>query len=175
MRCPFSRVKEDGGKGGVGCARPRRPPDLPSIPTLTPSLPSPLSLTLFIVSYNTGPGDGSPRDSAASQNPGFWLIMDYLVHGAACGGRLHWGKAGWPTLLPDWDPANATTGYPDTWCDFGCAVEALDPGGKFRTVSPVWRWGVEPVTAGGPATLAECCGVGGFNATACNCTRPAPI
>jgi len=99
--------------------------------------------------------------------------MDYLVHGPDCGGRLHWGKAGWPTLLPNWNPMDTVTGYPQTWCDFGCAVNALDPGGKFRTTSPVWQWNVE-LSGGGAATLADCCGVGGFNATACTCKAPPP-
>jgi hypothetical protein len=126
------------------------------------------------LSYNTGPGDGSERDSAASQNPGFWAVMELLVHGAPCGGRLHWGKAGWPTLLgPAWAGTDGVTGYPATWCEFGCAVAALDPGGKFRTSSPVWRWGFEAV-GGGAAEADACCGPEGFNATACVCVPPGP-
>ena len=155
---------------GLGRARACARPDLDAF-FFPHSFLFPRPLT---VSYNTGPGDGSPADAAAVQNPGFWLIMDYLVHGPACGGRLHWGKAGWPTLLPAWNPVDATTGYPATWCDFGCAVQALDPGGKFRTTSPVWRWGVQAV-GGGPATLAACCGAAGFNSTACVCTPPGPM
>ena len=159
--------------GGVGGRASFHPLNSSRLPFSRFPLPLPLPLhPPPSVSYNTGPGDGSPLDSARSQNPGFWLVMDYLVHGPACGGRLHWGKAGWPTLLPDWNPVNVTTGYPATWCDFGCAVEALDPGGKFQTTSPVWRWGAELSGSGGAATLADCCGAGGFNATACVCTPP---
>ena len=37
-----------------------------------------------------------------------------------CQGRLHWGKAGWPKFAACFDGA---TEYPDSWCDFGCAVQ----------------------------------------------------
>lgn len=36
-----------------------------------------------------------------------------------CNARFHWGKAGWPRLLPCFDGQKY---YPETWCDFGCAV-----------------------------------------------------
>jgi hypothetical protein len=36
-----------------------------------------------------------------------------------CGARFHWGKAGWPYLFPCFDGKKH---YPETWCDFGCAV-----------------------------------------------------
>jgi coenzyme F420-reducing hydrogenase delta subunit len=41
-----------------------------------------------------------------------------------CGGRLHWGKAGWPQWAACFDGARE---YPDTWCHFGCAVQARAP------------------------------------------------
>ena len=34
--------------------------------------------------------------------------------------RLHWGKAGWPRYQKCFDGAQV---YPQTWCDFGCAVQ----------------------------------------------------
>ena len=37
-----------------------------------------------------------------------------------CGARMHWGKAGWPAHAACFDGAAE---YPDTWCDFGCAVQ----------------------------------------------------
>ena len=37
-----------------------------------------------------------------------------------CRARFHWGKAGWPRHFPCFDGA---TMYPDTWCNFGCAVQ----------------------------------------------------
>ena len=37
-----------------------------------------------------------------------------------CSGRLHWGKAGWPRYNKCFDGAAQ---YPDTWCQFGCAVQ----------------------------------------------------
>jgi len=41
-----------------------------------------------------------------------------------CGGLLHWGKAGWPQWAACFDGARE---YPDTWCHFGCAVQARAP------------------------------------------------
>jgi len=41
-----------------------------------------------------------------------------------CGARLHWGKAGWPQWAACFDGARE---YPDTWCHFGCAVQARAP------------------------------------------------
>ncbi len=41
-----------------------------------------------------------------------------------CEARLHWGKAGWPRYAPCFDGAKE---YPDTWCHFGCAVQARFP------------------------------------------------
>ncbi len=38
-----------------------------------------------------------------------------------CGARLHWGKAGWPQWAACFDGAAE---YPNTWCHFGCAVQA---------------------------------------------------
>jgi hypothetical protein len=38
-----------------------------------------------------------------------------------CGARMHWGKAGWPRWAACFDGAAE---YPDTWCHFGCAVQA---------------------------------------------------
>jgi len=37
-----------------------------------------------------------------------------------CTPRLHWAKAGWPRYLSCFDGSVA---YPNTWCDFGCAVQ----------------------------------------------------
>lgn len=37
-----------------------------------------------------------------------------------CSPRLHWAKAGWPRYLSCFDGSVA---YPQTWCDFGCAVQ----------------------------------------------------
>lgn len=45
-------------------------------------------------------------------------VMSILV--SECSGRLHWGKAGWLRYNGCFDGAKA---YPDTWCQFGCAVQ----------------------------------------------------
>jgi hypothetical protein len=37
-----------------------------------------------------------------------------------CNIRFHWGKAGWPRYNGCFE---GSVTYPDTWCDFGCAVE----------------------------------------------------
>lgn len=57
--------------------------------------------------------------------------------------------------------------FPDTWCDFGCAVQELDPAGKFAGESWVWKWAAE--RGGQPADYASCCGPDGFNKAECTC------
>lgn len=37
-----------------------------------------------------------------------------------CQARLHWGKAGWPEHEPCYD---GSVHLPNTWCQFGCAVQ----------------------------------------------------
>lgn len=52
-------------------------------------------------------------------------------------------------------------------CDFGCAVEELDPQGKFAGISDVWHW---QATSGGKAVpFASCCTPTGFNHAQCQC------
>jgi len=54
-----------------------------------------------------------------------------------CGARLHWGKAGWPQWAACFDGARE---YPDTWCHFGCAVQARDELlSSHRRLSEHWR------------------------------------
>ena len=43
-----------------------------------------------------------------------------VLRGEGCWARMHWGKAGWPEWAPCFDGSQE---YPDTWCDFGCAVK----------------------------------------------------
>ena len=60
-------------------------------------------------------------------------LMAYLLSSNECTpARLHWGKAGWP----DFGCWNGADAYKDTWCDFGCAVQALDPQDKFIGSAP---------------------------------------
>jgi len=102
--------------------------------------------------------------SSGQQNAKFDEVLDFFLE--QCGARLHWGKAGWPTHQPCFDGAED---YPETWCDFGCAVQELDPSGKFRSESDVWRWSAS--RAGDPAEFASCCTPDGFNKAQCTCEK----
>ena len=71
-------------------------------------------------------------------------------------------------LPPGWPDPGCWHGdkeFPDTWCDFGCAVQQLDPGSKFVGSAPDrWTWaGVD---------MARCCGPTGFmrEQPGCTCT-----
>ena len=102
--------------------------------------------------------------SSGTENVEFRSVMRYLLD--ECNGRLHWGKAGWPTLWPEFDGA---VEYPESWCDFGCAVAELDPNGKFRSESDVWRW--EATKGGVSVDFSACCSADGFLAReGCECT-----
>ncbi|KAK9823265.1 hypothetical protein WJX72_001448 [[Myrmecia] bisecta] len=74
-----------------------------------------------------------------------------------CAARMHWGKAGWPRFAPCFDGAAE---YPDSWCHFGCAVQELDPTGKFASESSVWRW--RATKNGTDVPLQQCCSPSGF-------------
>lgn len=53
--------------------------------------------------------------TAQAPNKDFLAIMQ-VFHSPVCGpARLHWGKAGWPSVKC-FDGAKE---YPNTWCDFG--------------------------------------------------------
>ena len=70
------------------------------------------------------------------------------------------GKAGFP------EPGcfEGAKEFPDTWCDFGCAIRQLDPHNKFDDQSMVWNYeGVD---------LDKCCNEHGFkhHKKGCECT-----
>ncbi|GLC54135.1 hypothetical protein PLESTB_000827700 [Pleodorina starrii] len=80
----------------------------------------------------------------------FKALVGYLRSDPRCGNtglsgsgaRMHWGKAGWP----DAGCWHGDKEYPDTWCDFGCAVRQLDPNGKFQDSAPDrWNWDGVPL------------------------------
>ena len=102
--------------------------------------------------------------SSGVPNDDFDAVMNYFLDN--CDARLHWGKAGWPTHTPCFDGAED---YPETWCDFGCAVVELDPDGKFRSESDVWRWAA---SRAGEAVqdFGSCCTSAGFSSQ-CVCER----
>jgi hypothetical protein len=56
-----------------------------------------------------------------------------------CGGRFHWGKAGWPYLFPCFDGFKL---YGEGWCDFGCAVQVGFPCALSHKVTchMCWNW-----------------------------------
>ena len=124
--------------------------------------------------FYLSPSQGGPRMyvniedhlsiSSGRQNNEFDAVMNYFLDN--CDARLHWGKAGWPTHTPCFDGAED---YPETWCDFGCAVVELDPDGKFRSESDVWRWAAS--RAGEPVQdFGSCCTSAGFSSQ-CVCER----
>lgn len=94
------------------------------------------------------------------RNQGFLAAIHYLRNSDRCmGSRIHWGKAGWPEE-GCWDGSRE---YPESWCDFGCAVHELDPNGKFSSSSTIWNWE--------GANLHRCCTANGFKHgdNACTC------
>jgi len=99
--------------------------------------------------------------SSGKPNDKFGKVIDLMLK--QCRGRLHWGKAGWPTHQQCFDGAAS---FPKTWCDFGCAVFQLDPAGKFRSESGVWRWNA--TRDGAQVPLASCCTPQGFS-KGCEC------
>ena len=93
------------------------------------------------------------------RNERFFKMMAFLRGSPLCSSRLHWGKAGWP----DEGCWNGAEEYPDTWCDFGCAVMALDPSGKFiDTAGDRWNWE--------GANLDACCTESGYDRSRYGCT-----
>ncbi|CAL5225804.1 g8581 [Coccomyxa viridis] len=85
-----------------------------------------------------------------------------------CSPRLHWAKAGWPRYLSCFDGSVA---YPQTWCDFGCAVQDLDPTGKFSSVANVWSFNAANVSTGAGVPFSSCCNAQGFDKARCTCAR----
>lgn len=96
-------------------------------------------------------------------NARFQRVMELFR--TRCNARLHWGKAGWNRYGQCFDGARE---YPDTWCDFGCAVAQLDPFGKFSKTSDVWEW--RAVSNYGQETdFVSCCSKQGFDKSRCRC------
>jgi hypothetical protein len=122
--------------------------------------------------FYLSPSNGGPRMyvniedyvslSTGQPNKEFDQVVRFFMD--KCGARLHWGKYGFSEYDPSFDGAKT---YPDTWCDFGCAVQQLDPSNKFVGASNVWRWNA---TRNGTATdFGSCCSPEGFNKAQCTC------
>ena len=106
-------------------------------------------------------------------NEDFLAVFSALVFDPACGGRLHWGKAGWPTLFGDCYAGGASTPqtFPATWCQFGCAVATLDPTSKFSSTWNGWSWAA--TNGGASVPFTSCCTATGWN-PACTCSAAPP-
>eukprot|EP00882_Tetradesmus_deserticola_P020060 GHRQ01021615.1.p2 GENE.GHRQ01021615.1~~GHRQ01021615.1.p2 ORF type:complete len:127 (+),score=36.52 GHRQ01021615.1:199-579(+) len=102
-------------------------------------------------------------------NEDFQAVMR-VFRSAVCGpARMHWGKAGWPQLARCFDGAKE---YPKTWCDFGCAVQKLDPTGKFsgEADTNVWQWSATDSSTGERVKeFGQCCSSSGFDHGRCKC------
>lgn len=95
-----------------------------------------------------------------SANRSFMKVIEFLKEDKRCkGSRLHWGKAGWPADTCD----RTSEDFPNTWCHFGCAVQELDPHGRFKSESSVFRWNQH--------TLKRCCSSKGFDYSRSGCGR----
>lgn len=107
------------------------------------------------------------QPSGGGDNTKFDKVIDIFLK--QCGARFHWGKAGWPKHMQCFDGAAY---YPDSWCDFGCAVHQLDPGGKFHSLSNVWEW--KATINGGEVEYGSCCTPQGFDKARCSCASVNP-
>ncbi|KAK9838533.1 hypothetical protein WJX81_005953 [Elliptochloris bilobata] len=103
------------------------------------------------------------KDNTGHVNARFQEVM--RIFRQDCGARLHWGKAGWPQWGACFDGAHE---YPDSWCHFGCAVQELDPEGRFSGLSGVWAW--RATRQGLDVPLELCCTPEGFSAE-CTCAQ----
>lgn len=100
--------------------------------------------------------------SSGERNENFQKVVSLFRE--KCNARLHWGKAGWPEHAANFDGAIE---YPDSWCDFGCAVGQLDPTGKFSGEVNYWRWNA--TSNGESISFDACCSDVGFNKDVCQC------
>jgi len=99
--------------------------------------------------------------SSSSPNEAFNRVIRSFID--ECGARLHWGKAGWVQADPCFDGAKT---YGNNWCNFGCAAHDLDPEGKFRGSSQVWKWHAQK--DGAEVEFGTCCTPEGFSQQ-CTC------
>lgn len=96
------------------------------------------------------------------RNDKLYQVFDYLK--TQCAGRNHWGKAGWRGgegrgERPGWSPAAAFDGaaeYGRSWCQFGCAVQQLDPGAADGRLACLWGHMAQLRTLAAPPADALC-------------------
>ncbi len=108
--------------------------------------------------------------STGRRNAAFQAMMDILRTSDKCKARLHWGKAGWPEHGSCFDGAAE---YPESWCDFGCAVQELDPNRKFTSTVDFWHFnaqrGGDAYDLTSEAGHKACCTKDGFSHAKCKC------
>jgi hypothetical protein len=62
--------------------------------------------------------------------------------------------------------------YGESWCQFGCAAQQLDPAGKFAGASSVWTWRAGDAATATPVARFESCCTGpdgAFDQARCRC------
>ena len=106
--------------------------------------------------------------SSGVENWRFMKVLDIFTQ--RCGGRLHWGKAGWNNSKAG-KCFDGAVSYKDTWCDYGCAARQLDPKNKFDGETNVWRWNA--TRNGEVVDFDSCCTPQGFSSD-CKC-EPSPV
>lgn len=109
--------------------------------------------------------------TAGVPNTKFLEVIDLFV--TKCNARLHWGKSGWDKSTGCANCCfDGAAEYGTDWCHFGCAVNSLDPTGKFSGISQVWQWAAS--LGGAPVPFPSCCTPDGFSASCkCDSVRPA--
>lgn len=150
---------------------------LPSLGHTLTCLPPPLVNPGVLAAENAylSPANGEPvlyiniedhvTYATGKPNEDFQAILN-ILRSPVCGpARLHWGKAGWPQHAKCFDGAKE---YPK-WCDFGCAVQQLDPYGKFAGMSDVWQWRAVDKVTGSGVDFGGCCTTTGFDYARCSC------
>ena len=109
------------------------------------------------------------------KNDAFQAVMD-VFRSPVCGpARVHWGKAGWDQSRGQEVCFDGAAEFPNTWCDFGCAVSELDPNGKFAGISTKWQWAASSKSSSDVVVeFAQCCGPDGFKKDMCTCESVLP-
>ena len=119
--------------------------------------------------------------STGARNAAFQGIMNFFRTNDKCQARLHWGKAGWIEHGQCFDGAKE---YPESWCDFGCAAQELDPTRKFESLAEFWHFRASKRDSASsvprhydlltPAGWSACCTKDGFKRSECKCVERPP-
>eukprot|EP00243_Klebsormidium_subtile_P003714 TRINITY_DN17304_c0_g1_i1.p1 TRINITY_DN17304_c0_g1~~TRINITY_DN17304_c0_g1_i1.p1 ORF type:complete len:664 (+),score=144.66 TRINITY_DN17304_c0_g1_i1:104-1993(+) len=121
----------------------------------------------YLASGNGGPRICMEIDDFSSLNTGSpnWQVEHIVKIMLSHNGRLHWGKAGLDEFGRCFSGAEQ---WGKSWCDFGCAVQELDPAPrKFQSSSPIWTWHAKK-GARAVSHFQDCCTADGFSPL-CTC------